>query len=88
MTIQVRDFAFKSDPGRRVQGFVAQELDRVYPEAVTTNGDDGLRALDSHAAPWAVDYGRLTPLIVRSVQQVQEEVDALRAQVDQLRSGR
>lgn len=64
--ISVVDFNFISDPGRRVQGFIAQDLYKDYPEAVNVGGDDPKKN------PWAVDYGRLTPLLVKSVQELDQ----------------
>ena len=92
--VQVEDFNFISDPKKeRVQGFIAQELYKIYPEAVTVGGDD------PNKKPWSVDYGRLTPLIVKAVQDIyikwsgdhdalvklQTDIDALKASNDNLR---
>jgi hypothetical protein len=69
MEIPVDDFDFISDPAHaRQQGFIAQTLENIYPEAVTTNGDNGVTPLSATSTPWEVDYGRITPLIVKSVQ--------------------
>jgi len=71
MQIPVDDFSFISDPAhQRTQGFIAQDVEALYPEAVTTNGDNGVAPLSSTSTPWSVDYGRITPLIVRSVQDI------------------
>gem|GEM_PF-230012 len=65
MSIRVRDFNFINDPsGTRVTGFIAQELKEIYPDAVTVStNEDGL---------WKVDYGRLSPLIVKAIQDQQQ----------------
>ena len=76
MRIQVRDFNFTADPHKtKVQGFIAQELSELYPEAVTPGGSDP--ATDA----WKVDYGRLTPLLVKAVQELKADNDNLRAQL-------
>lgn len=75
MGLQVHDFEFRAEPGRRMQGLVAQELYRVYPEAVFVGGDD------PEMEPWGIDYGRTTPLLMRALQQQQEEIVALKARV-------
>lgn len=49
---------------------VAQELYPIYPEAVIVGGDDPLED------PWTVDYGRLSPPIVKSIQDLKREQDA------------
>ena len=68
--IEVRDYNFISDPGKVVrQGFIAQELYTVYPEAVGVGGDD----LSTQV--WSVEYGRLTPLLVKSVQELNLKIE-------------
>ena len=79
MRIEVSDYNFIADPAKkRLQGFVAQQLATVYPEAVTEGGDDPT------AKPWGVDYGRLTPLLVKSVQELKAANDNLEAENEQL----
>ena len=75
--IPVNDFNFINDPnGPRQQGFIAQELYDIYPNAVTTNGDDGIVELDTpNKNPWSVDYGRLTPLLVKSIQELDAKIN-------------
>lgn len=65
MQIKVRDYNYISDPKNTdLQGFIAQELYSLYPDAVHVGG------ADASVDPWAVDYGRLTPLLVKSIQDV------------------
>ncbi len=71
MEIPVRSFDFINDPTHATTtGFIAQELNQVFPWAVTTNGDDGIVPLSPTSTPWSVDYGRVTPLIVKAVQDI------------------
>jgi hypothetical protein len=78
MKVSVRDFDFITDPEhRKLQGFIAQELNDVYPQAVSQNGDNGTDPLASTSVPWAVDYGRVTPLIVRAVQDLNLKLEDL-----------
>jgi trimeric autotransporter adhesin len=77
LRIPVDDFNFIADPKKaRVQGFVAQDLYKFYPEAVTVGGDDPKKK------PWAVDYGRVTPLLVKAIQELKADNDDLRAAND------
>jgi hypothetical protein len=55
------------------QGLLAQDVARVYPEAVHEGGKD------PNLEPWMIDYGRLTPLLIRAVQELAAEVAALKA---------
>jgi hypothetical protein len=74
MRIQVSDFNFKSTPGRIETGFIAQQLYTVAPEAVSQGGTNP--ATD----PWMADYGRVTPLLTRAIQEQQAEIEALKEQ--------
>lgn len=79
--IHVEDFNFISDSSKtRVQGFIAQDIYTVYPEAVTVGGDDPKKK------PWLVDYGRLTPLLVKSIQEQQQQIEVVKAANDNLRA--
>ncbi len=72
--------------GSRPSPSFAQDLDKVFPEAVTTNGDNGETKLASGTTPWSVDYGRVTPLIVKAVQELKADNDNLRREVKSLKA--
>ncbi len=66
MGIKVHNFKWLN--GGMVQdGFFAQELADIVPEAVTV-GSDERNAEGNLVTPWGVDYGKLTPIIVQSMQ--------------------
>lgn len=69
--IPVYDFNLIGEADRRQQGFIAQELYQYYPEAVTVGGENAFQS------PWLVDYGRLTPLVVRAVQEINLKMEDL-----------
>ena len=79
MKIKVRDYSLVAN-GQKFTGFIAQELNGIYPAAVTVGGDD----VKTH--PWAVDYGKLAPLIVKAVQELKAANDNLKAENDALRA--
>ncbi|MEO8151247.1 MAG: tail fiber domain-containing protein, partial [Bacteroidia bacterium] len=75
MKIKVYDYSFKSDPGKQLQtGFMAQELYEIFPQAVSKPRDNNEPAEKN---PWMVDYGKVTPLIIKSVQELNEELKAV-----------
>ncbi|MBK8966652.1 MAG: tail fiber domain-containing protein [Lewinellaceae bacterium] len=78
LKIEVRDYEFRTEPGRKQTGFIAQDLYKVYPAAVSKGGDDVV--ID----PWMVDYGKLTPLLVKAVQDQQATIDAQQKRISKL----
>jgi len=62
-------------------GFLAQELVDVIPEAVSIpeNPDEGL---------FGVDYTRLIPVLTKAIQEQQEQIEALKQEVERLSEGR
>ncbi|MCB0543503.1 MAG: tail fiber domain-containing protein [Saprospiraceae bacterium] len=78
MRIQVRDYEFRAAPGLTETGFIAQQLYTVYPGAVSKGGDDVT------TDPWMVDYGKLTPLLVKAVQDQQALIEAQKQEIEAL----
>ncbi|MEZ4965135.1 MAG: tail fiber domain-containing protein [Saprospiraceae bacterium] len=78
MRIEVRDYEFCAAPGHTETGFIAQQLYEVYPGAVSKGGDDVT------TDPWMVDYGKLTPLLVKAVQDQQTTIEAQQKRIAEL----
>lgn len=78
LQLEVKDYVYKDDLDKPQTGFLAQEVYKVYPNAVSTGGED------PKYDPWMISYGSLTPLIVQSVQDQQELIIELQKQVEQL----
>jgi hypothetical protein len=75
--IEVVSYDWKHDPSSVQYGFVAQRLNTVYPEAVI-QGNDG----EEIEKTWGVEYGRLTPLLVKAMQEQQALIQSLKARLD------
>jgi len=70
MNVDIRDYHVIGDePGHVQQGVIAQELYNIYPQAVNRGDDNAV--LTQSGKMWGVDYGKLTPLIIRAVQDQQ-----------------
>jgi hypothetical protein len=71
--LQGHRYHFKAGKGPEGEqlGFIAQELEQVYPELVTT-APDGLKA---------VNYAQLTPVLVEAIKEQQRQIDQLRTQL-------
>jgi hypothetical protein len=58
-------------------GFIAQQVEGVVPELVTTNSSTSMKA---------VDYARVTPLLVGAAQAQQAQIDAQQKAIDALKA--
>ena len=65
---------FKGYTEQRQIGFSAQEVEKLYPEMVQTDAN-GYKA---------IDYGRLTPVLVEAVKEQQKEINELKARMERL----
>lgn len=74
------EFEWKSDPGQKSHGFIAQELVLVIPEAVV-KGDDSLTENGELANPWGADYSKVVPHLTKAIQELHEKVKVLEAQL-------
>jgi hypothetical protein len=72
------EFPEKNFSNEKQIGFIAQELEKIYPELVST-GADGYKG---------VDYARLTPALVEAIKEQQKEIDELKVLVKSLASDR
>ncbi|MGN7885384.1 tail fiber domain-containing protein [Dyadobacter sp. 22481] len=80
-TVKVYDYNFKADQTKSLStGVLAQELHKVYPQAVTVGG------ADAKTNPWQVDYSKLVPMLVKSVQELNQTVESLNQKVGSLES--
>ncbi|MEO1513741.1 MAG: tail fiber domain-containing protein [Bacteroidota bacterium] len=78
LKIEVKDYNFIIDDDDFVKtGFLAQQLYKVYPTAVTI-GDD------VKTNPWGVTYADLTPLLVKGMQDQQDLIDQQVQEIEQL----
>ena len=74
-------FNFITAPDQTMDGFFAHELAEHIPEAVSGKKDE----MDGdEIKPQNVDYGKVTPLLVRAVQELIVNVEELEAKVESL----
>lgn len=62
--------------GHREVGLIAQEVEAVFPELVTTWGNEDYRA---------IDYGRLAGILVEAIKEQQAQIRELREEVAALK---
>ncbi|RYU96067.1 tail fiber domain-containing protein [Emticicia agri] len=73
---RIQEFPDKEFTNQRQTGFIAQELELVYPEMVTTD-EKGFKS---------VDYARLTPVLVEAMKELNEKILALEKGNEALKS--
>ncbi|KAA0993382.1 tail fiber domain-containing protein [Dyadobacter aurulentus] len=79
MKVGVVDYNYISDQAKTATtGFIAQDLYKIYPDAVIKGGDDAKNK------PWLVDYSKITPLLVKAVQDQQKKIELLEAQLSEM----
>jgi len=73
--IPVYDFKWKTDESRSY-GVMAHELQEVLPDAVA--GEKDAVNEDESISPQGVDYSKIVPLLVKSIQELKAEIDDLK----------
>lgn len=77
--IEPKNYEFKSAPGIKRTGFIAQELYEIYPEAVSGRPDG-----DVKNEPMLIDYSTLTPILVGAIKEQQKQIKELQERIEQL----
>ena len=75
--IQIREFDWKSNSHHEL-GLIAQEINTIVPDVVREGGDN----VAEH--PWSIDYGKLTPYIIKAMQEQQTIIEDLKSRIETL----
>ena len=75
--VKVREFDWKSSSKHDI-GMIAQELKDVIPNVVIEGGDDVTEE------PFGVDYGKLTPYLIKDIQEQQTVIEDLKSRIETL----
>jgi hypothetical protein len=68
--LQGKYFHWKNDPqGPKQIGLIAQEVEKVVPEAVFTNDIDGYKG---------INYNEVTAILVEAVKELQQQVESIK----------
>ena len=73
--IKVRDFNYIGND-KTTTGMIAQELNEIIPNVVL----EGLEDYKKH--PWSIDYGKLTPYLIKAIQEQQEQIEELKKEIE------
>jgi hypothetical protein len=72
------------ETGNETEGFIAHELQEYFPDAVTGE-KDAVYSSTGNIKPQSVDYGRITPLLVKAIQEQQAQIESLKAEIQTLK---
>jgi hypothetical protein len=64
------------DSGDESMGLIAQDVEKIFPEAVSTNSETGLKS---------VDYGKLVAPLIEAVKAQQLQIQHLKQEIDDLK---
>jgi len=73
MKLKVVDYNYIGDNSAQT-GLIAQEAYEIIPSVVTVGGDD------VKTNPWGIDYGKLTPYLIKAVQEQQSLIEGLKTE--------
>ena len=74
-TVKVREFDWKKNDHHEL-GLIAQEVNTVFPNVVKVGSDDETEH------PWSVDYGKLTPYLIKAMQEQQTIIEDLKSRIE------
>ena len=69
------------ESGQEEEGFIAHEVDEIFSDAVV--GEKDAVKDDGTVSPQTMDYGRITPLLVKAIQELSAEVEELKSKLNE-----
>jgi len=79
MKLDVRDYNYIGDKTLST-GLIAQDAYKIVPSVVHVGGQDVKKD------PWGIDYGKLTPYLIKAVQEQQIKIDNQQAEIETLKA--
>jgi hypothetical protein len=76
-SVQVRQFDWTIDDSHEDFGFVAQELNEVFPKAVYVG--------KTEEEMWGVNLSKLVPVLTKAIQELKAELDTVKAELATLK---
>lgn len=69
------------ETGSNELGLLAQEVYALFPEVVSKPADESKQL-------WAIDYSKLTVVLIKAVQEQQQQIELLKTELNTIKSGR
>ena len=92
LSLKVKDYTWKKSPHKNVDtGLIAQEVMDIYPNAVLSgeekNKKYNIKEGDANYNYMNIEYSKFVPLLIKSIQEQQEQIDNLKQQIKTLKDG-
>jgi hypothetical protein len=81
MKLKVRNYGLKKEPNSKFIGFIAQELQEVFPSMIETFEDEDENGEKTGEVTLGVKTTVLVPMLVKAIQELNAKVTALEEQV-------
>ena len=78
--IKIHDYTWKESKTKDI-GVFAQELFKIYPNAVSKGDDESVSNPSDIKKVWQVDYSKLVPVLVAAVQELTNKNEALEQKI-------
>lgn len=79
MQLETKKYRYTNDnSGKQIIGFLAQDLEKLFPEFVYRTGEN--------AESYSVDYAGLSVVALKAIQEQQKLIEQLQAEVNELKS--
>jgi hypothetical protein len=82
MRLQVRNFNLKSNPELKQIGFVAQELEQIFPALIDESPDRDAEGNITEEMTKSIKTSVLVPILVKAIQEQQAIIESLKARLD------
>jgi len=79
--VRVVNYNLKDKPDQKLLGVVAQELEQIFPGMVEESPDLDKDGNDLGTTTKAVKYSVFVPMLIKAMQEQQEQINTLKAQV-------
>jgi hypothetical protein len=84
-TMKTKDYPFMSFESGQQIGFIAQEMEMIFPTLVRNDVHPGAKKEDPNVEYKGVNYIGLIPVLVKAMQEQQAEIELLKQEVKTLR---
>lgn len=86
MALKVRNYEWITNTdGTKEIGFIAQELQEVFPNLVHSNPDKDSDGHETGEETLSIKHSALVPILVKALQEAKQQIDELRAEVNALK---